>query len=287
MSKRKLLSAFGLKWNPFAPDLPVEALRVTPEIERFLWRVDELATDGGFATICGEPGTGKSVVLRLIEHRFTGVRDVNVAVLARPQSGVADFYRELGEAFGATISTSNRWGGFKVLREKWRAKLESSLRRPVILIDEAQEMLPPVLSELRLLASDRFDSHSLLTVILAGDQRLTEKLRLDELVPLGSRIRTRLTLEPMSPDQALDCLEHAVQAAGNPQLMTKDLMVALAEHGFGNYRALMNLAGEVLMAGLAADKDQLDDKLFLELYGAGPSASAPRKSKRKAAARSR
>ncbi|HMG98545.1 MAG TPA: hypothetical protein VK546_06465 [Gaiellales bacterium] len=39
---KKLLALYGLKWNPFAPDVPVEALRVTPQIESFCWRVEQL-----------------------------------------------------------------------------------------------------------------------------------------------------------------------------------------------------------------------------------------------------
>ena len=63
----------------------------------------------------------------------------------------------------------NRWGGFKALRERWIAHLETTRRRPLLLIDEAQEMSTAVLSELRLLASARFDSQPLLCVVLAGE----------------------------------------------------------------------------------------------------------------------
>jgi general secretion pathway protein A len=68
----------------------------------------------------------------------------------------------------------------------------------VLLIDEAQEMAPPVLSELRLMSSARFDSQPLLCVVLAGNARLPEKLRREDLVPLGSRIRTRLAAHASS-----------------------------------------------------------------------------------------
>lgn len=266
MSRRKLHSIYGLKWNPFNPDIPIEAIRTTDAIDRFVWRVEELATDGGFAMITGDPGTGKSVVLRLLEHRLSEIRDLTVCALARPQSSVADFYRELGGAFGAPISASNRWGGFKILREKWKAKLESSLRRPVILIDEAQEMLPAVFSELRLLASDRFDSHPLLTVVFSGDGRLEGRLRQDDLIPLGSRIRTRLSLEPLSAPEVLEAIDHAVTKAGNPKLMTEPLMKAIADHAFGNWRAAMNMAQEILHAAAVDERTELDEQLFLTLF---------------------
>ena len=97
MNAKKLLSLWGLKWNPFSPEVPHEGLLVTAKIESFAWRVEQLAQEGGFAMICGESGTGKSVALRIISERLLPVRDVVVAVLERPQSNNADFYRELGE----------------------------------------------------------------------------------------------------------------------------------------------------------------------------------------------
>ena len=57
----------------------------------------------------------------------------------------------------------------------------------MLIIDEAQEMASAVLAELRLLSSTRLDSHTLLTVVLAGDGRFVERLRSDEFLPLESR----------------------------------------------------------------------------------------------------
>jgi len=119
---KKLLSLYGLKWNPFSPDLPVEALRVLPKVESFCWRIEQgLVREGGFALISGDPGTGKSVVLRVLAERLDALRDVSVGAIAHPQSNVGDFYREMGEIFGVQLRPSNRWGGFKALRERWAA----------------------------------------------------------------------------------------------------------------------------------------------------------------------
>ncbi|MGH8649651.1 MAG: hypothetical protein ACREUP_10155, partial [Burkholderiales bacterium] len=78
---KKLLQLYGLKWNPFAPDVPTEALRPTPQIDSFGWRVEHLAREGGFAAVVGDPGTGKSVTLRLLAARLAAVRDVVVGVI--------------------------------------------------------------------------------------------------------------------------------------------------------------------------------------------------------------
>src|SRR5499427_1135292 len=269
MSK-KLLALYGLKWNPFAPDVPVEALHSTKRIESFCWRVEQLAGEGGFALITGAPGIGKSVTLRILADRLAQKRDVTVGVLSRPQAALSDFYREMGALFGVQLSPHNRWNGFKVLRERWQSHIDSALVRPVLIIDEAQEMAPKVLAELRLLSSAKLDSHILLTVVLAGDGRLLERLRSDELMPLNSRMRVRLALERSTPDELSELIVCALQKAGAVKLMTPELIATLADHAQGNPRALMNIAGELLSVAAQHEARHIDEKLFLELCAAPP-----------------
>ncbi len=127
-------------------------------------------------------------------------------------------------------------------------------------------MAPEVLNELRILSSVDFDSASLLTVVLAGDGRLLEVLRHEDLVPLGSRIRARLHLESASRDELLDLLKHPLLKAGGASLMTAELMDTLVDHAAGNCRVLMTMTGELLANGVAQDRHPLDEKLYLEVF---------------------
>jgi general secretion pathway protein A len=269
---KKLLSVFGLKWDPFSPDVPIEALHVTPRVENFCWRTENLAREGGFALVTGEPGCGKSDTLRLLVERLTALRDVKVGVLTRPQAKLNDFYREMGDLFGVQLQPHNRWGGSKVLRERWQSHIDAALFRPVLVVDEAQEMLTSVLNELRLMSSSRLDSHLLLTTVLAGDGRLVERLRADELLPLGSRMRVRLSFERATPEEMLETLRHVVAKAGNAKLMTAELMTTLCEHSTGNYRTLMSMADELLAIGAQREVKQLDEKLYFEVFAVPPPA---------------
>lgn len=271
---KSLLSLYGLKWNPFSPELPTEALYTTQAIEHFCWRVEHhLVREGGFALITGEPGLGKSVSLRLLAERLARLPEVTVGALTRPQSNLADFYREMGEVFGVSLRPHNRWCGSRALRERWHAHIDSTLMRPVLLIDEAQEMAPAVLSELRLLASTHFDSRIILSVVLAGDERLGAKLRRDDLLPLGSRIRYRLALSHASTKELETCLRHLMESAGNANLMTAPLVDTLCEHALGNYRVLTTMAAELLAAGAQRESPRLDEKLYFEVFRQQP---APR-----------
>lgn len=264
---RQWLALYGLKWNPFSPELPIEGLHTPAAIDNFCWRIEHaLVREGGFALITGEPGTGKSVTLRLLAERLGQLRDITVGVITHPSSNLADFYREMGDVFGVELKPHNRWCGFKALRERWLAHLESTLLRPVLLIDEAQEVHPPVLNELRLLSSMQFDSRLLLSVVLAGDGRLAHKLRREELLPLGSRIRVRMHLEYASREELMACLKHLVTSAGNASLMTSGLCATLCDHSVGNYRVLTTMAGELLTTAAQRELTQLDEKLFLELF---------------------
>ena len=273
---QQLLALYGLKWNPFTSEVPIEALYVPPKVENFCWRIEQQIGEGGFALAIGDPGTGKSVALRILAERLGNLRDVVVGVLSRPQASLADFYRELGHLFSVPLAPHNRWASAKALREKWFHHIENSLYRPVLLIDEAQEMSSSALSELRLLSSAELDSRSILTTVLAGDHRLASRLEEAQLLPIASRIRARLRTEALTPAQLLQCLTHLLKMGGNPKLMNPPLLQTLCEHAAGNLRLLMNMANDLLAAAVHQEREQIDERLFFEVFALDPKPTTKR-----------
>jgi general secretion pathway protein A len=265
MTKR-ILTLYGAKWLPFGQDVPDEGLYVAPRVENFALRVIANINEGGYALCTGEPGQGKSVVSRVIARRIGQMDGVRVGCIDHPQSRVSDFYRELGDLFDIQMNIYNRFSGFKALRSQWLVHIDSTLVRPVLLVDEAQDMAASAFTELRTLSSKDFDSRCLLTVVFFGDNRLIERFRTPELVPLASRIRTRLHLEPAQREELRALLEHRMEAAGVPQLMTPELVVTLCDRAGGNARALLNMAAELLYVGAEKQVERLDEKLFLDVF---------------------
>lgn len=274
MNNIDIKSLYGLKYNPFLPNIPEEALYSLPGSQTFELRIRSMAQQGGFALITGEPGLGKSKTLHKMAYGLEKIPDLAVGVMQRPQSRLGDFYRELGELFNVALSPANRYGGFKTLRERWIHHCQSTLFKPVLLIDEAQHVSDECLTELRIIQSHQFDSQNLLFTVLCGDNRLPERFRSPELLPLGSRIGPRLVLEPLTPDQLQDYLHFALEQAGNSQLMTEGLIRTLAGHAANNLRILNQMAAELLNTAAVKELPKIDEALFFELFS--PNRSRPK-----------
>jgi len=97
-------------------------------------------------------------------------------------------------------------------------------------------------------------------------------LRSDEFLPLASRMRVRLAIERATPDELQEYLRQALHKAGAVKLMTPELIATLCDHAQGNLRALMNMAGELLVYAAEREARQIDEKLFLETCATPPTA---------------
>lgn len=266
MTNDILSSHYGLSFHPFSSDIPVEALTTGKQLDAFLFRVTQQLRDGGFVAVTGDPGTGKSVALRIVAARLQALADTKLGIISRPQSNNADFYRELGHLFGISLSPHNRWAGSKALREQWLAHIDKTRTRPVIIIDEAQEMKPPVFAELRLLSSLNLDARALLTVIIAGDERLTARLNTSDMLPIQSRIRTHLQLGYAEPEHLYAVLDKTLEHAGRADLITDDVKRALSTHAHGNLRAMMTMADHLLSHLVQHELERIDEQVFFDVF---------------------
>ena len=116
-----------------------------PKVENFCSRIEQAhLREGGFAMIHGDPGSGRASSCACSPSVSHAGRPLGRRHPPSAEQLPSDFYRELGGIFSISIRVSNRWGGFKALRARWLDHLGSASRRPVVLVDEAQEMTPMV-----------------------------------------------------------------------------------------------------------------------------------------------
>jgi hypothetical protein len=113
-----------------------------------------------------------------------------------------------------------------------------------------------------------------------GVHRLTHRLDGSDLLPISSRIRSRLRLEALAPKELRECFNHLCAAAGNSKLMTDALVHTLCEHAAGNLRLLMNMANELLLAASRQEREQIDEALYFETFALDPKPARARTSAR-------
>jgi len=287
-------SYFGFKENPFSLTPDPHYLYLSPHHkEAFDHLVYGINERKGFIVITGGIGTGKTTLCRallgtlesstktaLVFNAYISdmelLRTINQEFgieAGEPDQSKKDHNNNLDQFLVETFGKGGEEGAPDRSKKDYIDNLNKFLLETfskggnaVLLIDEAQEMTPDVLSELRILSSADFDATSLLTVVLSGDGRLPELLRHQDLIPLGTRIRTRLNTEPASREELSELLSHALAKAGNATLMTAELKDTLVDHAAGNYRLLMTMGGELLAHGMAHELGQLDEKCYLEAF---------------------
>ena len=169
----------------------------------------------GFALVAGVPGTGKSVAMRLLASRLSKTDGLSVAAITHPSSRLSDFYREMGELFGITLLFNNRWASFKNLRERWLTHLDETRLRPVLLIDEAQELQPSVFAELRLLASTDFDSRAILSISSLATTACWRGCAVRSCSRWPRASGQRLVMSAADPGNLPQLLDHLLDQAGN------------------------------------------------------------------------
>ena len=99
---KTLLALYGLKWNPFAPGVPAEALHVSPRVDSFCRRVRHLVAEGGFAVVTGDPGTGKSACLRILADQLAGERELAIRNLDRDSNMLRQIQGALARIAGGS-----------------------------------------------------------------------------------------------------------------------------------------------------------------------------------------
>jgi general secretion pathway protein A len=169
---------------------------------------------GGFIQLTGEVGTGKTTIVRSLLERMPGHADV--AVILNPQLTPVEFVLTICEELGIFMRDEDATSIKDLVDLLNRRLLEahSKGRRIVVIVDEAQNLMPATLEQVRLLTNLETASKKLLQIILIGQPELRELLDRVELRQLAQRITGRYHLAPLSRSETGSYVNHRLKVAG-------------------------------------------------------------------------
>jgi general secretion pathway protein A len=209
-------SFFGLNEKPFAitPD-PRYLFMSERHGEALAHLVYGVTESGGFMQLTGEVGTGKTTLVRsLLLNRMPA--HAEVAVVLNPQLSALEFLQSICDELHVDVPEAQR-GSIKVLIDALNRHLldaHAEGRRTILIVDEAQNLAPDVLEEVRLLTNLETSKQKLLQIILIGQPELRDVLARTDLRQLAQRITGRYHLEPLSRDETAQYVEHRLKVAG-------------------------------------------------------------------------
>jgi general secretion pathway protein A len=208
-------SFFGLNEKPFAitPD-PRYLFLSERHGEALAHLVYGVTESGGFIQLTGEVGTGKTTLVRsLLLNKMP--ENADVAVVLNPQLSVVEFLATICEELH--IDVPHNKGSVKALTDALNQhllKAHAEGRRTILVVDEAQNLTPAVLEQVRLLTNLETAKQKLLQIILIGQEELRDLLARNDLRQLAQRITARYHLEPLSRDETANYVEHRLKVAG-------------------------------------------------------------------------
>ena len=208
-------SFFGLNEKPFSitPD-PRYLFMSERHGEALAHLVYGVTESGGFIQLTGEVGTGKTTLVRtLLLNRMPDNADV--AVVLNPQLSVLEFLATICEELH--IDVLHNKGSIKAQTDalnRHLLKAHSEGRRTILIVDEAQNLSPAVLEQVRLLTNLETAKQKLLQIILIGQPELRELLARNDLRQLAQRITGRYHLEPLTREETAHYIEHRLKVAG-------------------------------------------------------------------------
>ncbi len=250
---------FGLAEKPFAitPDPRYLFLseRHAEALAHLVYGIDEA---GGFIQLTGEVGTGKTTVIRSLLARER--RNAELALILNPRMEDAEFILTVCEELGIGVP-DDALGSVKELSDilnRYLLRAHAEGRRVVLVVDEAQNLTPELLEQVRMLTNLETESQKLLQIILIGQPELREVLARHDLRQVAQRITGRYHLQPLSRVETAAYVKHRLRVAGaTTELFTAGALRALHAVSGGVPRLINVIADRALLGGYTEDRHEV------------------------------
>lgn len=211
----------------------------------------------GFIVITGEIGAGKTTILRSLIESLHG-SNVVVGHLVTTQLGAEDTLRMVGASFGFKVKDVPK-SELLITLEAFLISQTSKGKRCLLIVDEAQNLTPRAVEELRMLSNFQFGNQALMQSFLVGQPEFREILQRPEMEQFRQRVAATCHIGPMDQEETRQYIEHRLKCAGSTGKPTFEAAVFETIHkaSGGIPRRINSICDRLLLAGFLAGKTQL------------------------------
>src|SRR5580692_12024543 len=225
---------FGLKENPFNVNPDPRYLYLTPNTQEALACLTYgIETRKGFIMLTGEVGTGKTTLINKLLEWLHKER-VFTAFVFNPRLSVSQFFDFMMADFGIPCE-SHQKGQMLLKLNQWLLDRYRAGERAVLVVDEAQNLSPQMLEEIRMLTNLETATEKLLQIVLAGQPELEQRLNQRDLRQLRQRIALRAKTLPLTLEETNGYILERLHIAGSTgeEIFTPPAIEAVYQHACG------------------------------------------------------
>jgi general secretion pathway protein A len=211
----------------------------------------------GFIQLTGEVGCGKTTLCRAILSGLSD--DVETALILNPSLTETQLLRAMLNDYGLELKGRDRLAYIETLNEYLLMKHEEGIN-VALLIDEAQDLSPQVMEQVRLLSNLETDQHKLIQIVLVGQPELKQRLESRSLRQLRQRITVRYHISPLTHEQTEEYIYHRLRVAGSDGRVqfTASALRAVFKYSRGIPRLINAVCDNVLLAGYVMNTTSID-----------------------------
>lgn len=244
---------YGFQMVPFSRDFPVKKTFRSAPYENAMGMLSFGIEKEDLLLLTGEVGIGKSVVLRSFLEQIDQQRFVPVYVRG-PSLSAGELYKSILSELHIDPPYTKTQAKFMYFK-----KIPESKKKPLVIIDDAQEMMDSAFLELKSLINFEMDSMNFITIILTGQPELLLRIQMDHLRALCTRIRLSVTMQPFNCDETARYIDHQVKLAGNQtEIFSESAKAEIFQISSGSPRTINTICYNSLLKGALEQKSVID-----------------------------
>ncbi len=222
-----------------------------------------LMNHAGITVITGEVGSGKTTLIRKLLSEIEG--DISTGLISNTHESFGDLLQWVSMAFDLDYKGKDKVALYDVF-SKYVINEYANSKRTVLIIDEAQNLSPSVLEELRMLSNINADKDQILQLILVGQPELRETLQRQDLRQFAQRVSADYHLSPLLMDEAIAYIRYRLKVAGgNEDIFEMDACKIIWKYSGGIPRLINTICDTALVYAYAEQLRHISRKLAAEV----------------------